>query len=221
MEKMTIKTKFALIAITLALSSCAAKIPESTLNEYAQNYTAIILCGSHVSEYKINQTRELLTNNLRSWAYDSDLLDKKIKEYYHGYDLTKVTGEVCNSYIDAVYSNLVVDYNNRVEQERVIMQNMNATAQIIGQFGSSVNSYGSSALATVQSGSALPASPMLIEQKNNMFYEGNPNPMNGVSGQTLTGTDVSSTGKKVCIYSAGATKVLPYGSVVCPQIYSE
>lgn len=221
MKIIPIKTKITLAAITLTLSSCATKIPESTLNEYAQNYTALMLCSGHVSQYKMNQTRDLLTYNLHAWSYDSTELDEKINAYYNGYDRTQVTGEICNSYIEAVYSNLVVDYNNRVEQERIISQNMKSTAQVFGQLGNSINSSGSNALATMQSTNVFPAAPVQLENENSILYENMYNPMNSVSGQTLTGSDISASGSKVCIYSAGATKVLPYGSVMCPEVYFE
>lgn len=52
------------------------------------------------------------------------------------------------------------------------------------------------------------------------LYEYKFNPANHVSGQKFERSTKSASGRITCIYSAGATRVLPFGQVLCPPFHN-
>lgn len=62
--------------------------------------------------------------------------------------------------------------------------------------------------------------PQYFQQIQQPLYEYRSNPLNSLDiSQTLVDIKKSGSGRTVCVYSSGSTKVMPYGSVVCPQTY--
>ncbi|MEA3587645.1 hypothetical protein J6I75_04710 [Pseudidiomarina sp. 1APP75-27a] len=62
--------------------------------------------------------------------------------------------------------------------------------------------------------------PTYFQGNSESLYEYQSNPLNSLDiSQTLVDTRKSGSGRTVCVYSSGSTKVLPYGQVVCPRTY--
>lgn len=104
---------------------------------------------------------------------------------------------------------------NQISWSQAFLAFANALGQAGNTLRESSNNYKSSSSQVPQV-----QMPDYFKSNKQPLYEYIPNPLNNLdTSQTLVRTTKSGSGRTVCVYSSGSTKVLPYGQVLCPQTY--
>ncbi|WP_127347489.1 hypothetical protein [Pseudidiomarina mangrovi] len=213
-------TKISIIAVTLFSSGCAlSPMPENNYHFFSNFWGTLSACydKGQVSIQKFNLSADSFSYALSTWSYDSEQLSLMAID---AYNRANTTSKNCSSQI-AIADDLIANVKMRKANDAANMQHYLALTEMLNNIGISYDQATQDLLQSVDQQNSNNINGTAWNQKKRPpLFEYQYNYRNNLPGlQLFERSSQSASGRVTCIYNRGATLILPYGELICPQTY--